>query len=466
MDFDPVLLSRIQFAFTITFHILFPAFTIGLASWLAVIEWRLLRTGNEAYRVVYMFWSKIFAVAFGMGVVSGVAMIYQFGTNWSHFSAVTGNILAPLMGYEALSAFFLEASFLGIMLFGWNRVGPKLHFTATLMVAIGTLFSTFWIIAANSWMHTPAGYEIIDGIFYPTSWMEIIFNPSMPSRLVHMVLAAYLTTSLVVAGVGALYLLQGRFVGSAKIMFNFGLAFIMIAAPLQLFVGDHHGLVAFKHQPAKVAAMEGRWETMEGAPLVIFGIPDKEAETNHFEIAIPKLASLILTHDANGTVHGLKDFAKEDRPPVGWVFWCFRIMVGLGMLMIVMGGISLILRLQKKLYEVRWFQRFSVLMIPAGFISVLCGWYTVEIGRQPWIVYGLLRTNEMASPVPGSNVAISLAVFVIAYTVIFGAGLYYIIKLVRKGPQEHDVQATPDMGMHPLGYPQNNIDSPDTGKDS
>lgn len=465
MDFDPVLLSRIQFAFTITFHILFPAFTIGLASWLAVIEWRLLRTGNEAFRVVYLFWARIFAVAFAMGVVSGIAMIYQFGTNWSHFSAVTGNIIAPLMGYEALSAFFLEASFLGIMLFGWNRVGPKLHFVSTLMVALGTLFSSFWILAAISWMHTPAGYEVIDGVFHPTSWLEIIFNPSMPTRLAHMVLAAYLTTALVVTGVGALYLLRRKFTESARIMFNYGLAFIVIATPLQIFIGDLHGLMAFEHQPAKVAAMEGRWETMAGAPLVLFGIPDSAAGTTHFELAIPRLASLILTHDLNGVVHGLKDFAREDRPPVGWVFWCFRIMIGLGCLMLAMGIISLFLRWRRTLYESRWFQRYCVMMIPAGFIAVVCGWYTVEIGRQPWLVYGLLRTREMVSPVAGESVALSLAVFVIAYAIIFGAGLYYIIKLVRRGPGETAVMTTPDLGMHPLAYPQARMDSPDNGKD-
>ena len=337
-NLDPVILARVQFAFTVSFHILFPAFTIGLASWLAVLEWRWLKTGNPVYAETYRMWVKIFAVTFGMGVVSGVVMSFQFGTNWSVFSDRVGNVLGPLLGYEVLTAFFLEASFLGVMLFGWNRVSPKMHFAATLIVAAGTLISAFWILSANSWMHTPQGFSSgEDGLLYPTNWLAVIFNPSFPYRFAHMVTAAYLTTAFVAAGVGGYYLARDRHVPHARIMLGMAMIMAIVVAPLQLLVGDLHGLNTLAHQPAKVAAMEGLWETRSGAPLVLFGWPDAEAEATRYAIEIPKLSSLILTHELDGEVKGLTAWPREERPPVASVFWSFRIMVGIGTLMILTG---------------------------------------------------------------------------------------------------------------------------------
>ncbi|MGD8847723.1 MAG: cytochrome ubiquinol oxidase subunit I [Desulfobacteraceae bacterium] len=432
---DPILLNRIQFAFTVSFHILFPAFTIGLASWLAVVEWRWLKTGNILYREIYRMWVKIFAVAFGMGVVSGIVLSYQFGTNWSQFSDRVGNVLGPLLGYEVLTAFFLEASFLGIMLFGWDRVSPRMHFAATVIVAVGTLISAFWILAANSWMQTPQGFRIgEDGLFYPTSWTEIIFNPSFPYRMVHMTIAAYLTTAFVVGGIGAFYLLRKRFVSHARIMVGMAMLMAVFVAPAQLVVGDLHGLNTFKHQPAKVAAMEGLWETQKGAPLKLFGWPDQEAEKTRFSIEIPHLSSLILTHEWNGEVKGLKAWPKDQRPPAAWVFWSFRVMVGIGILMILTGLFAVILHFRKRLFDTRWFQWWCLALTPSGFIAVLAGWFVTEIGRQPYIVFGHMLTAEAASPVAGLQVALSLLAFVTVYFFVFGAGTYYIIRLILKGP--------------------------------
>lgn len=438
-NLDPILLSRIQFAFTVSFHILFPAFTIGLASWLAVLEWRWLKTGIQAYADIYRMWVKIFAVTFGMGVVSGVVLSFQFGTNWAGFADAGGNILGPLLGYEVLTAFFLEASFLGVMLFGWNRVSPKMHFAATVIVAGGTLLSAFWILSANSWMQTPQGIRAgADGLLYPTSWLQIIFNPSFPYRFIHMVTAAYLTTAFTIAGVGAYYLWRKRHVPQARVMFGMAMIMAVFVAPLQLLYGDLHGLNTFEYQPAKVAAMEGLWETQRGAPLLLFGWPDQEAETTRFAIEIPKMSSLILTHELNGEVRGLKEWPKNERPPVALVFWAFRIMVGLGMLMITTGVIALVLHFKKRLFDSRWFQYWCMALTPAGFIAVLAGWFVTEVGRQPWVVQGLLRTDAATSPVLGSSVAISLTAFVIVYGFVFGAGTYYILKLIRKGPETED----------------------------
>ena len=351
-NLDPVLLARIQFAFTISFHILFPAFTIGLASWLAVLEWRWLTTGKSSYARTYRMWVKIFAVTFGMGVVSGVVMSFQFGTNWSAFSDKAGNVLGPLLGYEVLTAFFLEASFLGVMLFGWNRVSPRMHFASTIIVAVGTLVSAFWILSANSWMQTPQGYRVgEEGLFYATNWLEVIFNPSFPYRFVHMVTAAYLTTAFVVGEIGAFYLVRGLHTKCARVMLGMAMIMAIFVAPMQLLFGDMHGLNTLKHQPAKVAAMEGLWETTRGAPLNLFGWPDQAEETTKYAIQIPKLSSLILTHDLNGEVKGLRDWPKEDRPPVLWVFWAFRIMVGLGTLMILTGLAAVVLYLKKRLFD-------------------------------------------------------------------------------------------------------------------
>jgi cytochrome d ubiquinol oxidase subunit I len=436
-NLDPTLLARIQFAFTISFHILFPAFTIGLASWLAVLEWRWLKTGRQVYADVYRMWVKIFAVTFGMGVVSGVVMSFQFGTNWSRFADAGGSVLGPLLGYEVLTAFFLEASFLGVMLFGWNRVSPKMHFAATVIVAAGTLISAFWILSANSWMQTPQGFRVgSDGLLYPTGWLQVIFNPSFPFRFVHMVTAAYLTTAFTVAGIGAFYLWRQRHVHHARVMFGMAMIMAIFVAPAQLLFGDLHGLNTFKYQPAKVAAMEGLWETRQGAPLVLFGWPDQQGETTKYAVEIPKMSSLILTHDLDGEVKGLKEWPKEDRPPAAWVFWAFRIMVGLGMLMIATGLMAIVLYFKKRLFDTRWFQYWCMALTPAGFVSVLAGWFVTEVGRQPWIVQGLMRTQDATSPVMGTSIAISLAAFVIVYVFVFGAGSYYILSLIGKGPEE------------------------------
>jgi cytochrome d ubiquinol oxidase subunit I len=438
-NLDPVTLARFQFAFTLAFHILFPAFTIGIASWLAVLEWRWLRTGQKVYSEVYRMWVKIFAVTFGMGVVSGVVMSFQFGTNWSVFADRVGNVLGPLLGYEVLTAFFLEASFLGVMLFGWNRVSPRMHFAATLIVAAGTLISAFWILSAGSWMHTPQGFRVGEnGILFPTNWLKVIFNPSFPYRFFHMVVAAYLTTAFVVSGIGAWHLWRGRHVKHARVMFGMAMIMAIFVAPMQLLIGDLHGRNTLEYQPEKVAAMEGLWETRRGAPLRLFGWPDQKAEITRYSLEIPKLSSLILTHDLDGEVRGLKDWPKNDRPPVALVFWAFRFMVGLGMLMILTGVLALILHLCKRLFDTRWFQFWCMALTPAGFLAVLAGWVVTETGRQPWVVYGVLRTAQAVSPLPAGPMAISLTAFVFTYAVVFGAGSYYILRLIAKGPTSQE----------------------------
>ncbi len=395
MELDALSLARLQFAFTVSFHIFFPAFTIGLASYLAVLEGLWLYTGRNVFLALFNYWKKIFAVTFGMGVVSGIVMSYQFGTNWSVFSDKAGPILGPLMGYEVLTAFFLEAGFLGVMLFGMERVGKKLHFFATLMVAAGTLMSAFWILAANSWMHTPAGYAVnAAGQFVATDWWAVIFNPSFPYRLVHMVLAAYLTTAFVVGAVGAFHLLSDRANEGARVMFSMAMWMAAIVAPIQAVAGDQHGLNTLKYQPVKIAAIEGHWESGPDQPLILFGWPDMAAETTRFAIEIPKLGSLILTHDWNGTVKGLKAWPRNERPNSTLIFWTFRIMVGIGTLMIALGLWSLWLRWRRRLFESEMLLRAAVLMGPSGFVAVLAGWITTESGRQPYTVYGLLRTAE------------------------------------------------------------------------
>lgn len=439
--FTAVELARMQFAFTVSAHIIFPAFSIGLASYLAVLEGLWLWTGKQRYIQVFHYWKTIFAVVFGMGVVSGIVMSYQFGTNWSVFSDMTGPILGPLMGYEVLSAFFLEAGFLGVMLFGMNRVGPRLHFLATLMVAVGTLFSAFWILSVNSWMHTPAGYAINEaGQFVPANWFEAVFNPSFPYRLVHMVLAAYLTTAFVVGAVGAWHLLRDRTNDAARTMFSMAMWMALIVSPLQIIVGDFHGLNTLEHQPAKVAAMEGHYESHKGAPLILFGIPDDDAEEIRYAVEIPNLGSLILTHEWEGEVKGLTEFAKEDRPPAEIVFWSFRVMVALGFAMVGIGLWSAWARLRGNLYDAPVLYRLSVLMGPSGFLAVLAGWVTTEVGRQPWTVYGLLRTVDSASPIEAAAVGASLIAFIVVYFAVFGAGTFYALRLMAKRPgadQDH-----------------------------
>lgn len=432
---DALLLARFQFAFTVSAHIVFPAFSIGLASYLAVLEGLWLRTGDKRYMKVYDYWKTIFAVTFGMGVVSGIVMSYQFGTNWSVFSDKTGPILGPLMGYEVLSAFFLEAGFLGVMLFGRDKVGPKLHFFATLMVAVGTLFSAFWILSVNSWMHTPAGYAVNEaGQYVADDWFAVVFNPSFPFRLVHMVLAAYLTTAFVVGGVGAWHLLRNARDNGARVMFSMAMWMALLVAPLQVVVGDLHGLNTLKHQPAKIAAIEGHYETRRGAPLILFGIPDDEAGEIRYTVEIPKLGSMILTHDWDGELKGLKAWPKDERPPAEIVFWSFRVMVGIGMAMMLVGLWSGWRRLRGDLYDSPWLHRVSVLMLPSGFVAVLAGWVTTEVGRQPWTVYGLLTTAESVSPIGAEAVGASLLSFIVIYFTVFGAGAFYIVRLMLKRP--------------------------------
>ena len=436
--FDALLLARIQFAFTISFHIIFPAFTIGLASFLAVLEFRFLKSGDKKFKDLYKFWIKIFAVAFGMGVVSGLVLSYEIGTNWSVFSDKVSNVIGPLFGFEVLTAFFLEASFLGIMLFGWDKVSRKMHFASTCIVAIGTLISAFWILSANSWMQTPQGFIIgSDGRLYPENWLDIIFNPSFPYRFFHMVTAAYLSTAFIVGGVSAFYLWKKRHVTYAKTCLSMATLLVAILAPLQIFIGDMHGLNTVKYQPRKIAAMEGLWESQRGADLLLFAIPDSENEKNNYEIKIPHLASLILTHDLNGEVKGLKEWDKKDRPPVAPVFYAFRMMVGIGFLMLLIGTFSAVQFFRKKLFEQKFLQFFWMLMMPSGFIAILAGWFTTEIGRQPYVAYGVIRTADAISPaINGAQVAGSLLAFVIMYIFVFGSGSYYILKLIAKGIPE------------------------------
>jgi cytochrome d ubiquinol oxidase subunit I len=464
-------LARIQFGFTISFHIIFPAITIGLASYLTVLEGCWLRTHKEIYRDLYHFWSKIFAVNFGMGVVSGLVMAYQFGTNWSYFSQFAGSVTGPLLTYEVLTAFFLEAGFLGVMLFGWNRVGPTLHFISTAMVAVGTLISATWIVASNSWMQTPQGYEIVDGRVIPTDWLQIIFNPSFPYRLVHMSIAAFLATALIVVASAAWHLLRNNDNPAIRKMMSMGLWMLLIVAPIQAVVGDFHGLNTLEHQPAKIAAIEGHWETKgeDGTPLIVFGWPDMTREETRFKVEIPRLGSLILTHSLDGKIPGLKEFAPTDRPNSTIVFWSFRIMVGLGMLMISLGLWSAWLRWRGKLWVSRPFLRCALLMGPAGVIAILAGWYTTEIGRQPWTIYGLLRTAHAVSTHGAAQLGITLALFVVIYIAVFGMGVAYLMHLIRIGPVLHEGQGPedggPGMDRHPM-RPLSAADVPgDEGRD-
>jgi cytochrome d ubiquinol oxidase subunit I len=433
-------LARMQFAFTVSFHILFPAITIGLASFLAVLEGLWLKTHDDTYRDLYHFWSKIFAVNFGMGVVSGLVMAYEFGTNWSRFSDFAGAITGPLLTYEVLTAFFLEAGFLGVMLFGWNRVGRGLHYFATVMVAIGTLISTFWILASNSWMQTPQGYEIVDGRAVPADWMAVIFNPSFPFRLAHMSIAAFVATAFFVGASAAWHLLRGRRTPAIKRMFSMAMWMALIVAPIQAFVGDAHGLNTLEHQPAKIAAIEGHWENVgtEPTPLVLIGWPDMKAEETKYKIEVPYLGSLILTHSLTKQIPALKSFPPEDRPNSTIIFWSFRVMAGLGMLMIAVGLWSLWLRKRDALYTCRPFLYLVLAMGPSGLIALLAGWFTTEIGRQPFVVYGLLRTADASSNHSVTQLTITLVTFVVVYFSLFGVGLGYMMRLVRKGPKAHE----------------------------
>ena len=449
MDIDALLLARAQFAFTVAFHIIFPSFTIGLAAFIAtlLVRWRL--TGREHLHRLARFWTKIFAVSFAMGVVSGIVLSYQLGTNWSEFSRVLGNVLGPLLGYEVLTAFFLEATFLGIMLFGWNRVGPNLHAAAAILVAVGTSFSAFWILSANSWMHTPAGHAIVDGVVHPIDWITIIFNPSFPYRFAHMFTAAYLTTSLVVLAVGSRYLLAGKYTEESRTMMRMGLGMVVLLAPLQAVIGDLHGLNTLEHQPAKVAAMEAHWDGSRPGKLVLFALPDETTESNDYEVAIPHGASLILTHDPDGLFPGLKDFEAKDRPPVAPVFFAFRIMVGMGVLMIVIGFAGTALWVRGRLFTVRWFAAMVQHAWPLGFVAILAGWWVTETGRQPWVATGILRTADAVSPVAFGAVLTSFVLFILVYTSVFSIGIYYINRLIDKGPTGASVETGEEAASMP-----------------
>lgn len=452
MDLSALDLARLQFAFTISAHIIFPAFTIGLASYLAVLEALWLKTRDGLYLAAFQYWLKIFAVSFGMGVVSGIVMSYQLGTNWSVFSDKTGPVLGPLMGYEVLSAFFLEAGFLGVMLFGLQRVGPKLHFLATLMVAVGTLFSTFWILSVNSWMHTPAGHATnAAGQFVPVDWWAVVFNPSFPYRLVHMVLAAYLTTAFVVGAVGAWHLLRDRSNPAARLMFSMALWMAALVTPVQIVAGDLHGLNTLKHQPMKIAAMEGHYHTQAGAPFHVLAMPDNATADVRALVSIPKLGSLILTHDANGVVKGLSEWPREDWPNTPLVFWSFRVMLAVGTAMLVVGLWSLMVRWRGRLEDARWLQRATLAMGPSGFLAVLAGWVTTEAGRQPYTVYGLLRTADSVSPIAAPAVGSSLMSYVIVYLTVFGAGTFYILRLMNAPPDVTAQGPDPDKPIRAAG---------------
>lgn len=467
-------LARMQFAFTVSFHFIFPAFSIGLASYLAVLEGLWLRTGRDVYLQLFRYWLKVFAIAFGMGVVSGIVMAYQFGSNWSVFSDKAGPVIGPLMAYEVLTAFFLEAGFLGVMLFGLERVGKKLHFVATCMVAVGTAISAFWIIAVNSWMQTPAGYGINpQGQFYAESWLAVIFNPSMPYRLVHVLLAAYLTTALVVGGAGAWHLLKDRRAGvttseGTRIMFSMAMWMAALVAPLQILAGHEHGANTLEHQPAKIAAIEGHYQSYAGeAPLILFGLPDDAAQVMRYKLEVPRIGSFILKNDMAAPIDGLDKVAPENRAPVRIVFWAFRVMVGIGMVVLAMGLWSLWARWRGNLFDNPWLHRLALLMAPSGFVAVIAGWVTTEVGRQPFTVFGLLRTADSAAPLAAPAVAASLVAFVIVYFFVFGVGTWFILKLMghepvpgeqgpMRGPGTQDVTRTagitpaPQMDPHAI----------------
>jgi cytochrome d ubiquinol oxidase subunit I len=450
MDFDPVLLARLQFAFTIIFHIIFPSFTIGLSAYIATLGVMWIRTGNDAYQVLMRFWTKIFAVSFAMGVVSGIVLSYQFGTNWSRFSVATGNVIGPLLGYEVLTAFFLEATFLGVLLFGFKKVPPWLYVMSAAVVAVGTALSAFWILSANSWMQTPAGHEMKDGVAYPLDWFAIVFNPSFPYRFAHMLNAAYLTTGFVVLAVGARYLMAGKNITEGRIMLRMAIGLTAILAPLQLIIGDQHGLNTLQHQPIKIAAMEAHWDGSKPGDFHIFAWPDEKAGINRFELSIPKGASLILTHKMNGLFPGLLSVPENERPPVKTVFFAFRIMLGIGMFMIAAALLGAFLWWRGTLFEQRWYLRVMAHGWWMGFVAVIAGWVVTESGRQPWIVHHIMRTADATSPVLGATIAGTLALFVLAYGVVFSFGIYYINRLIAQGPRAGDTHEPANFSASPI----------------
>ncbi len=451
MHLDPLILSRLQFAWVIAFHILMPAFTVGLASFIAVLEAIYFFTKREIYFRLSIFWTKIFAISFGMGVVSGIVMPFQFGTNWSRYADATANVLSPLFAYEGLTAFFLEASFLGVLLFGRNLVPRWAHFIAALMVALGTLISTFWILSANSWMQTPAGFKIVDGRFFPTDWLAIIFNPSFPYRFGHNVIGFYITTGFVVIAVAAYFMRRNLLLKESRIMFSMTLWLLTALIPLQIVLGDLHGLNTLKYQPAKLAAIEAHWTTEKRAPLLLFALPDEKNEVNHAQIEIPLLGSLILTHSLDGQVPGLKQWPADQRAPVAIPFFTFRIMVSLGFAMLGVILISLWLRLRHRLFDTPWFLRLCQYTAPIGFLTVLAGWVTTEVGRQPWTVYGLLRTSHsVSSSLTGTDVLLSLAGYMFVYLIIFPVGILLMARVVRNATSAR-MKKEPIEGGQPSG---------------
>lgn len=450
MHLDPLILSRLQFAWVIAFHILMPAFTVGLASYIALLEGIYFVTRREIYFRISAFWTKIFAVSFGMGVVSGIVMPFQFGTNWSRYADVTANVLSPLFAYEGLTAFFLEAAFLGVLLFGRHLVPRWAHLVSALMVALGTLISTFWIISANSWMQTPAGYTFSDGRFFPADWLSIIFNPSFPYRLAHNVVAFYITTAFVVIAVAAYLIRKQKTTEEGRVMFSMTFWLLAALVPLQVALGDLHGLNTLKYQPAKLAAIEAHWIPEKRAALTLFAIPDEKNETNHYAIEIPLLGSIILAHDVDGTVPGLKQWPADQRAPVAFPFFAFRIMVGLGVIMLAFIVASLWLRMRQRLFtSARFLQICQLCAAPLGFLAVLAGWVTTETGRQPWTVYGLLRTSDSFTPsLTGIDVILSFAGYMTVYLIIFPVGILLMARIVRKGPaQVKDVEAPIEGGQ-------------------
>ncbi len=441
---DTALLSRIQFGFTISFHIIFPTLNLGLGIFLSIMEYRWLKTHNPLYLAICKFWTKVFALTMGMGIVSGIVMSYELGTNFPGYTYAIGGVLGSLFAYEVLTAFFLEAGFLGVMLFGWNKVSPRLHYLATLLVTIGTTISAFWIMSANSWMQTPAGFIEENGRFIVNDWLQVIFNPSFMPRYIHMLLASYLSACFFVAGISAWYLLKQKHQEFAKTCFSLVMGAALILAPAQILLGDMVGLYVHKHQPLKTAAMEGLWETTRGAPLILFGIPDTSQEKNHWEVKIPKLASLINGHQWDAKLIGLKSVTPEQRPVVAIVFYSFRLMVGIGLLFMLIAVWSLYLRFKNQLYSNKWLLKTCILMTPLGFIATLAGWFTAESGRQPWVVYQQLLTNDTVAELSAHQVAVSLTAFFIVYGVVFSCYLFYVYKLLSHGPDKHELTTHPD----------------------
>jgi cytochrome d ubiquinol oxidase subunit I len=438
--FNVEMLSRLQFAFTMSFHIIFPSFSIGIVTFLVVMEGLWLKTKNSLYYQIIRFWTKIFALTFGMGVVAGIVMEFQLGTNWAGFSKQVGSVLGPLFIFEVLSAFFIEAGFVGILIFGWNKVGEKLHYLATIMVTLGVSLSAYWILSANSWMQHPVGFEIVNGKFIATNWLSIMFNAYTLPRFIHMLFSAYLATSFVIISISAYYLLRNRYIDFSKKCLSSAIIVVMLIIPLQIFVGDMAGVNVYEQQPLKTAAIEGVWDTTKGAPLLLFALPSNAEQKNLFEIGIPYGASLINTHSLDGEIVGLKSVAPENQPEAWIVFYSFRVMVGIGLLMLLYALSAVFMLLRKKLYDSKKMLYISQFMAPMGFIAIVTGWFTAEVGRQPWAVYNLIRTSDAVSHVSTHDVMVSFGLMIVIYGIIFGYFYFYFLdKTIKKGPEDTEV---------------------------